>query len=116
MNLESKTIGMRALIHYQLGVCYAMLFHDEDATKNMNLVFDYVRKVLLTLMCSLVHPVTIYIHHHDDRVMDMMNMQPDVRKSMWIRMDYLTLKGNSFAHGCNTMEDNSTTDLLPSSR
>lgn len=43
--LESTTIGMRALIHYQLGVCYAMLFHDEDAKRNMETVFNYVRKV-----------------------------------------------------------------------
>jgi len=36
---------MRALIHYQLGICYAMLFHEDEAVENMNLVFNYVRRV-----------------------------------------------------------------------
>lgn len=47
MNVESKTIAMRALIHYQLGVCYAMMFYEDAATANMKAVFKYVRKVYL---------------------------------------------------------------------
>eukprot|EP01087_Luapelamoeba_hula_P011163 TRINITY_DN3003_c1_g1_i1.p1 TRINITY_DN3003_c1_g1~~TRINITY_DN3003_c1_g1_i1.p1 ORF type:complete len:544 (+),score=105.50 TRINITY_DN3003_c1_g1_i1:60-1634(+) len=41
---ESRSVGVRSLCHYQLGVCQAMMFHEDTALEHMQEVSKYVRK------------------------------------------------------------------------